>query len=301
MIIQATQLTAVYTGLRSVYNDGFMMTAAGIEDDWKLVAMEVPSDTESEEYGFLKNQSNIREWIGDRVLQSLTEASYTIKNRSFEGTIAIPATKIADRKLGGFNVPTKQLGQNVRTFPNKLVFPMLTKGFTQRGLDGQYFFDQNHPVGSPSGEVTTVSNMQDGEGDVWFLLDTTKVVKPIVFQNRQAFNFANLTDMSKSDHVFMRNEYLFGVDGRCNVGYGLWQTAFASKAPLTMANVMAARAAMMAYKGENGEPLGIVPNMLVVGPLLEAAARKVTDANVTGGDTNVMRGIMKTVATPWLA
>ena len=301
MIIQATQLTAVYTGLRSVYNDGFMMTAAGIEDDWKLVAMEVPSDTEAEEYGFLKNQSNIREWIGDRVLQSLTEASYTIKNRSFEGTIAIPATKIADRKLGGFNVPTKQLGQNVRTFPNKLVFPMLTKGFTQRGLDGQYFFDENHPVGSPSGEVTTVSNMQDGEGDVWFLLDTTKVVKPIVFQNRQAFNFANLTDMSKSDHAFMRNEYLFGVDGRCNVGYGLWQTAFASKAPLTKDNVMKARAAMMAYKGENGEPLGIVPNMLVVGPTLEAAARIVTDANVVGGDTNIVRGIMKTVATPWLA
>lgn len=71
----------------------------------------------------------------------------------------------------------------------------------------------------------------------------------MVFQNRKDFAFTSLVDPNSSDHVFMRNEYAFGVDGRCNVGYGLWQTAFASKAALTMDNVMAARAAMMAYKG----------------------------------------------------
>ena len=130
-------------------------------------------------------------------------------------------------------------------------------------------------------------------------LGYTKVVKPIIFQQRTPFKPQELTS-GDSDHVFKRNELLFGVDGRCNVGYGLWQTAYASKAALTMDNVMTARAAMMAYKGENGEPLGIVPNLLVVGPSLEKAARDVTDAAVLGTNTNTMRGVMKTIVTTWL-
>lgn len=219
MLITQNQLSAVYTGLKNVFQEGFMMTGSGIEDDWKQVALEAPSETEQEEYGFLRNMSNIREWIGDRYLQSLVEASYIIKNKHFEGTIAVPADKIADRKLGNFNIPTKQLGQNARVFPNRLVFPLLAAGFTNRGFDGQYFFDANHPVMRPDGGTDLVSNNQGGAGPAWFLLDTTKIIKPVVYQNRQPFNFASLTDMSKSDHVFMRNEYLFGVDGRCNVGW----------------------------------------------------------------------------------
>ena len=300
MLITQQQYTAAYTGLKAVFDEGFMMTGSGMEDDWKMIATVTSSDSESEEYGYMKNQSVIREWIGDRFLQNLSEASYTIKNRSFEGTQAVPAAKIADRKLGGFNIPFKQLGQNARTFPNKLVFPMLTNGMSTRGLDGQYFFDANHPVGRPDGGTDLVSNYQSGSGTTWFLLDTTKVLKPVIYQNRQDFRFTRVVDPNSSDHVFMRNEFVFGVDGRCNVGYGLWQTAYASKAALTMDNVMAARAAMMAYKGENGEPLGIVPNLLVVGPSLEKAARDVTDAAVLGTNTNTMRGVMKTIVTTWL-
>jgi phage major head subunit gpT-like protein len=300
MLISQNQLSAVYTGLRAIYQEGFLLTASGIEDDWKSIAMEVPSDTEEEEYGWMKNMSTIREWIGDRHLQSLVEASYKIKNKHFEGTISVPADKISDRKLAGFSIPTKQLGQNARVFPNRLVFPLLSAGFSNVGFDGQYFFDTDHPVHRPDGGIDLISNLQAGAGPAWYLLDTTKVIKPIVYQNRQSFNFHSLTDMSKSDHVFMRNEFLFGVDGRCNVGYGLWQTAFASKAPLNLANVAAARATMMAYKGENGEPIGIVPNLMVVPPALEMDARKVTDAIVVGMDTNVMRGVMKTMATSWL-
>jgi phage major head subunit gpT-like protein len=301
MLLTQNQLSAVYTGLRAVYQEGFLLTGSGIEDDWKQIALEAPSDTEQEEYGFMKNMSTIREWVGDRHLQSMVEGSYFIKNKPFEGTIAVPATKIADRKLGGFSIATKQLGQNARVFPNRLVFPLLAAGFANRGFDGQYFFDANHPVARPDGGTDLVSNNGGGSGAPWFLLDTTKIIKPIVFQNRQAFDFVSLTDMSRSDHVFMRNEYLFGTDGRCNVGYGLWQTAYGSKQALTMDNVTAARAAMMAYKGDNGEPIGIVPNLLVVPPALETAARKVTDALVVGTDTNVMKGVMKTMATAWLA
>lgn len=65
-----------------------------------------------------------------------------------------------------------------------------------------------------------------------------------------------------------------GVDGRANAGYGLWQLAFGSKAELMPANYEAPRAAMMAFKGDEGRPLNIRPNVLVAPPSLEGAARQ---------------------------
>jgi phage major head subunit gpT-like protein len=300
MFITVAQATAAYTGLKALFNKGFMPTDATIADMWKLVAMIAPSDTEEEEYGWLKNLSSIREWVGDRVLQSLVEANYKIKNKHFEGTIAVPVDKIADRKLGGYGIAAEQLGQNARNFPNRLVFPLLAAGWTTIGLDGQYFFDNNHPVQNPDGTVTLVSNNGGGAGTAWYLLDTTKVVKPLIYQPREEFKPSALVS-SDSDHVFKRNELLFGVDGRCNVGFGLWQCAYGSKQPLTAANIWAARAQMASIKGDNGEPLGITPNMLLVSPANEQGAREALQAVILNNTSNVLAGTMTPVVCPWLS
>lgn len=67
----------------------------------------------------------------------------------------------------------------------------------------------------------------------------------------------------------MTDEYLYGVRARANAGFGLWQLAFGSRAPLTAANYAAARASMSSIKGDQGRVLGIRPNVLVVPPALE--------------------------------
>ncbi|MGP8492709.1 Mu-like prophage major head subunit gpT family protein [Paraburkholderia fungorum] len=154
MLITVAQATAAYTGLKSLFMRGFMPADLTIADMWKLISMTAPSDTEEEEYGWLKNLSFIREWVGDRVLQSLVEANYKIRNRHFEGTIQVPVDKINDRRLGGYAVAAEMLGQNARNFPNRLVFPLLAAGWVTIGLDGQYFFDTNHPVQNPDGAVS---------------------------------------------------------------------------------------------------------------------------------------------------
>lgn len=59
------------------------------------------------------------------------------------------------------------------------------------------------------------------------LLDTTKPVKPIVFQQRKAPVFVSQTDLS-SDSVFMRGEYNFGAEASGAAGYGFWQLAVGS-------------------------------------------------------------------------
>lgn len=61
----------------------------------------------------------------------------------------------------------------------------------------------------------------------WYLLVTNNPIMPIVFQERAT---PKNTNMIKPDDesVFNRKEYVYGWDARYNVGYGLWQLAYAS-------------------------------------------------------------------------
>jgi phage major head subunit gpT-like protein len=165
-----------------------------------------------------------------------------------------------------------------------------------------------HPVGDGvSIPTVSVSNVQAGGGTPWFLLDTSRAVKPFIYQERAAPKFTNLTQDS-DDNVFFHDEYLYGVRARANVGFGLWQCAFASKADLTPDNYEAARAAMMAFKGDGGRPLGIKPNVLIVPPSLEGAAMRLlnngTRVETVGGvPVAVQNEWAKTaepIVTPWL-
>ncbi len=61
----------------------------------------------------------------------------------------------------------------------------------------------------------------------WFLLDTTKPVKPFIYQDRKKPTFVQQTNPD-SENVFMRKKFLYGAEARSNGGYGFWQTAFGS-------------------------------------------------------------------------
>lgn len=61
----------------------------------------------------------------------------------------------------------------------------------------------------------------------WFLLDTTKAVKPFIYQERKAPVFVQQTD-AQTDDVFNRKKFKFGAEARAAGGYGFWQTAFGS-------------------------------------------------------------------------
>ncbi len=56
-----------------------------------------------------------------------------------------------------------------------------------------------------------------------YLLKTDGVVRPFVFQDREAPEFTSLTE--DSDEGFKREKYQFGVRARYRMTYGLWQQA----------------------------------------------------------------------------
>lgn len=61
----------------------------------------------------------------------------------------------------------------------------------------------------------------------WHLLCTKRSLKPFIFQERKKAKFTALTK-DDDENVFMRDEFLYGVDARDGVGYGFWQMAYGS-------------------------------------------------------------------------
>ncbi|WP_296645290.1 Mu-like prophage major head subunit gpT family protein, partial [Roseinatronobacter sp.] len=85
-------------------------------------------------------------------------------------------------------------------------------------------------------------------------------------------------------------------------GFGLWQMAYASRAPLNKANYEAARTAMQRQVFDKGRPLGIKPTVLVVPPELEGAAMRLLNTeHVDGGNSNEWKGTAKPLVTPFLS
>lgn len=75
-------------------------------------------------------------------------------------------------------------------------------------------------IGRNTARVVVVDQLAP-DATTWYLLCTQFPIKPFIFQNRQAPVFAQLTAPTDVP-VFMRKEFLYGVDARANAGYGLW-------------------------------------------------------------------------------
>lgn len=296
MQITAANMALLNQGFNAAFRGAFTNT----QSLWQRVAMPVPSTTSEEKYGWLGMTTKFREWLGERQHQALKNHGYSIKNKTFENTVEVGREYIEDDQYGVYSPLMQQMGQDAKLHPDELVFSLFAAGFNTPCYDGQYFFDTDHPVGLGS-SVASVSNFQGGSGTAWYLLDMSKVIKPFILQKRRDYNFVP-KDKLDDDNVFNKNTFVYGSDGRSNTGYGMWQFAYASKNTLDATAFAAARAEMGSFKADNGKPLGVNGNLLVVPPQLENAALEVVKAsrNAAGAD-NVMAGLAEVLVVPWLA
>jgi len=179
---------------------------------------------------------------------------------------------------------------------------LVADGFASACYDGQNFFDTDHPVSeAPGGPVNSVSNVTNGAGPAWYLLDLSRGVRPFVYQDRIPFTLQR-SDQDNDGNVFLQDTYLYGVRGRCNVGYGLWQLAYASKAELTPDNYEAARTAMAKMRGDNGHLLGVKATHLLVPVELEGDGRRLLkNQNDAAGASNPWIDSAELLVSPWLA
>ncbi len=292
--------TAGISSLFKSFNAAFQKAFAGAASQWQKIATKIPSSSEQNLYAFLGYFPKMREWLGDRQLKNMKASNYSLVNKQFESSVAVPKNKIEDDTFGIFAPMFEFMGDSAARHGDELVFAALAAGATSLCYDGQYFFDTDHPV-IVDGVADTASNYDStGGGNLWALLDTTRPLKPLIYQERQPIKFVALTKES-DESVVMRNEFIYGADGRAAAGYGLWQMAFGSLNTLDSTNVQAAVADMMALKSDEGSPLGLKPNVCVVGPSNWAAARALfLVPTLTGGAANPNFGLCEVVVSPYL-
>lgn len=297
MIINSVSLEALRVGFKSEFQKAFDATPK-LKD---RVAQTIRSSTAQNNYGWLNSITGMREWIGSRVIDNLSESNYAILNRHFEKTVGVDRNDIEDDNLGTYATSFAMMGDAVASLPEQLVWDLLKAGFSTNCFDGQFFFDTDHPVVDKDGNTTTYANTDGGAGTPWFLLCTNRPLKPVIYQERKAANFV-YKDKETDDNVFDQRRFVYGADTRCNVGYGLPQLVWGSKQTLNAANYAIARAGIQNMKGDGGRPLGLVPNLLVVPPSLESAGRQIVNSEYgTAGVTNEWKGTAELLVVPWLA
>ena len=292
MLLNASALQGIHRSFKVLFQSAF----EGAESRYDLISMTVPSTKKENTYAWLGEFPGMKEWIDERVVHKLKGHGYTIRNRSFESTIEVDREDIEDDDIGIYTPMVQELGRAAKVHPDVLVFGLLKDGWTTPCYDGKAFFATDHVQGD-----ATVSNDGGGSGAPWFLMDLSRAIKPIILQQRKKPEFV-AKDKITDDNVFFSRKFVYGVDDRKNVGFGLWQLAYASKNTLSATNYAAARASMMGMRKENKEPLGVRPTHLIVPPTLESPARKlIMNEFLDNGSSNEWKNSVKLEVVEWLA
>ncbi|MEG3640449.1 Mu-like prophage major head subunit gpT family protein [Magnetococcus sp. PR-3] len=290
MLVNGQTIEALEVGFKTHYINGGKTHKSW----WQKVAMEVPSTGAKETYGWLKLIPGFREWIGDKVIHALSAHDFDIINKAFEMTVGVQRTDIEDDKLGKYKIIFEELGRAAEAHPDELMAELVSMLWSTLCYDGQPMIDTDHPVvdamdPDTGDKVQTWSNNQGGSGKPWLLLDTSRAIKPLIRQPRKAYNMVRMTDEGgkTNENTFMRGEYLYGSEGRGNVGVGVWQMIYGSKQTLNAANYEDAKRRMKLTPRDGGKTLKIKPTLLVTGPSNEAAAKALFKTDkLTGGASN---------------
>ena len=120
-------------------------------------------------------------------------------------------------------------GRPLNINPNVLAVPPALEAEARILTMAEKFKDDDPNPYKGTAEVVTDSRITSATA--WFLLDTTKPMKPLIYQERTKPNFVEQTDMSGGavpDSVFMQKKYRYSVECRAAGGYGFWQLAVGS-------------------------------------------------------------------------
>lgn len=193
-------LDALYQNFSAAFEQGLVGMNEKNKPWWNQVAMEVPSDTDTEVHEWIQQIPGVREWSGDRVLNAISEAGYALKNRVFEDTVQVSKDRLDDRKISADAVLMRMLGYQFAKFPDRTIYTELLAGYASlKCFDGLPFFDNSHPVNVLDSSKGTFDNLyastalttsnfetvyaamtqfKNADGNVMGLLPDTLIVPP---------------------------------------------------------------------------------------------------------------------------
>jgi len=111
------------------------------------LSIEIPSDREVEDIGWLGNVSPPRRWIGARQEDVLKKYSMTVTNFKYEWSMRASNDDLRRDRTGQLSIRAGEGGQRFATHWNSLGGTLVTNGeagVSGLAYDGQFFFDTDH-------------------------------------------------------------------------------------------------------------------------------------------------------------
>lgn len=156
------------------------------------------------------------------------------KTVSNKGTKRLDISSYAKAKSGYGAARTALLemkdeeGRPLGVRPNVLAVPPALEAEARILTEADHFKgDDPNPY---RGTATVVVDERLTASAAWFLLDASKPLKPLIYQERKAPEFKAQDELqgAASDAVFNRGEFRYSVECRGNAGYAFWQLAYGS-------------------------------------------------------------------------
>ena len=171
------------------------------QTDWQRFTTEVSSGAAEEYYDWLQLLGNVREWIGDRIINQGVSNRYAIRNRTWEFSFYLDRAAVEDDQSGQLGLAITSAAQRAAEHQARLVSEVLENGFIGECFDGKAFFADNHPLGnggtfsnygtaalaveSVKTGLSALMNARRGDGSSWGNLvsaeQTLLVVPPALY------------------------------------------------------------------------------------------------------------------------
>jgi phage major head subunit gpT-like protein len=153
--LTTSQLQAFFTQLDLSQQRGYQK----VNQYWDKYAMLSTSSSERKTYSWLAQLPSMKQWIGEKRLNSIAARSFEITNADFEETFAIDRNKLDDDQAGIYAMNAELQGQAIARWPDEQLTQKLVAGTTSLCYDGQYFFDTDHPVDLDNSAQGTYANL----------------------------------------------------------------------------------------------------------------------------------------------
>ncbi|HHT9137378.1 MAG TPA: Mu-like prophage major head subunit gpT family protein [Candidatus Wunengus sp. YC60] len=226
-----------------------------INDDWETTIEVDRNDIEDDNLGIYAPQAQMAgysakqlpdEIVSDLVNNGFTSLCYdgkaffatnhpvagaSVSNKASGGSspLSIATLAAAQASYGAGRVALRKMkdeeGRPLNIMPNILYVPPALEDTARALLTVDRLEDgKANPY---KGTAELIVDARLTSDTAWFLMDTTKPIKPFIYQERKAPVFVEQTN-PQADDVFMRKKFKFGAEARGAGGYGFWQLVYGS-------------------------------------------------------------------------